>query len=199
MVNGTKKSLSIKHRNYSESPAPFRSGRYTLVVSLPKKKWIRIGSLGKRCFPQGTYLYTGSAMNSLWGRLSRHLTKRAKRNHWHIDYLLQCPEAHVKEVLIYAPTWQECDLNQRIARLAGAQTIMEGFGSSDCSFGCPAHLYYFPQAKIPALVTKDTGHVRVLFNTPQRGVAPGQSAVFYNQEGAPGEGVIKGWRARKRN
>lgn len=154
MVKGTKKSPSIKHRNYSESLAPFRSGRYTLVVSLPKKKWIRIGSLGKRCFPQGTYLYTGSAMNSLWGRLSRHLSKRAKRNHWHIDYLLQCPAAHVKEVLIYAPAWQECDLNQRISRLSGAQAIMRGFGSSDCRGGCRSHLYYFPRRNAPRATTE---------------------------------------------
>ena len=145
MVNGTKKSLSIKHRNYSESPAPFRSGRYTLVVSLPKKEWIRIGSLGKRCFPQGTYLYTGSAMNSLRGRLSRHLNNRPKRSHWHIDYFLKCPGSRVKEVFIYPPIRQECDLNQLIAKLPGAEVIVQGFGASDCASGCPAHLYYFPK------------------------------------------------------
>ena len=145
MVNGTKKSLSIKHRNYSESPAPFRSGRYTLVVSLPKKEWIRIGSLGKRCFPQGTYLYTGSAMNSLRGRLSRHLNNRPKRSDWHIDYFLKCPGSRVKEVFIYPPIRQECDLNQLIAKLPGAEVIVKGFGASDCASGCPAHLYYFPK------------------------------------------------------
>ena len=151
MVKGTKKSPSTKHRNYSESLAHFRSGRYSLVIILPKKKWIRIGSLGKICFPQGTYLYTGSAMNSLWGRLSRHLSKSPKRNHWHIDYLLQCSAARVKEVLLYAPAWQECDLNQRISRLPGAQAIMRGFGASDCTRGCPAHLYYFSRKSPPRM------------------------------------------------
>ena len=165
MVKGTKKSPSTKHRNYSESLAHFRSGCYSLVIILPKKKWIRIGSLGKICFPQGTYLYTGSAMNSLRGRLSRHLNNRPKRSHWHIDYLLQCPEAHVKEVLIYAPTWRECDLNQRISRLPGAQAIMRGFGSSDCTRGCPAHLYYFsknsPLRKV--WMVPENSRVRFLF------------------------------------
>lgn len=118
-------------------------GCYTLVISLQKKKWIHIGRLGKGYFPQGTYLYTGSARNSLRGRLSRHLSKRRKRNHWHIDYLLRCPEARMKYVLIYPPTRQECALNRRIAGLAGAEVIMKGFGASDCAFGCPAHLYYF--------------------------------------------------------
>ena len=151
MVKGTKKSPSIKHRNYPESLAPFRSGRYTLVVSLPKKKWIRIGSLGKRCFPQGTYLYTGSAMNSLWGRLSRHLNNRPKRSHWHIDYFLKCPGPRVKKVLIYPPSRQECDLNQRVGRLPGAEVIVKGFGASDCTSGCPAHLYYFPRKSPPGM------------------------------------------------
>jgi len=125
--------------------ALFWSGRYSLVISLRRKRWIRVGSLGKGCFPPGTYLYTGSALKGLWGRLSRHLRKRGKRVHWHIDYLLRCPEAQVKRVLIYPPTRQECALNQRIAALAGAQVIMKGFGASDCIFGCSAHLYYFPK------------------------------------------------------
>jgi len=120
-----------------------RPGCYTLVISLRKKKRIRIGSLGASDFPQGIYLYTGSAKNGLRSRLSHHLGKRAKRNHWHIDYLLQCPEARVKYVLIYPPTRQECALNRQIARLAGAEAIFKGFGASDCVFGCPAHLYYF--------------------------------------------------------
>ena len=126
-------------------------GCYTLIISLRRQKRICIGSLGRGCFPQGTYLYTGSARNSLRGRLSRHLIKRRKRIHWHIDYLLQCPETRVKKVLIYAPARQECDLNQRIGRLPGAEVIMKGFGASDCSFGCPSHLYYFPKKSPPRI------------------------------------------------
>ncbi len=132
-------------------------GYYTLVISLRKKKWIRVGGLGEGCFPQGTYLYTGSAMNGLRGRLSRHLRKRNKKSHWHIDYLLKCPEAYIKEVLIYAPTRQECSINQRIITLRGAKVILKGFGASDCTSRCTSHLVYFARISIKELLnaTKD--------------------------------------------
>lgn len=138
------------------APAIIRRGCYTLVISLRKKKWIHIGSLGKGCFPHGIYLYTGSAMNGLRGRLSRHLDNRPKRRHWHIDYLLMCPEARVKKVLIYPPTRQECDLNQRVGKLPGAAVILKGFGASDCAFGCPAHLYYFSKNRPPRVGRQGT-------------------------------------------
>lgn len=48
----------------------------------------------------------------------------------------------------------------------------------------------YRQAKVPALLTKENDGVRVVFDVPQRGVAPGQSAVFYNQEKVLGGGII---------
>lgn len=82
-------------------------------------------------------------MNGLIGRLSHHLSKKSKKIHWHIDYLLRCPEAHIKTVLIYpSRTRQECRLNQRIAALPGAKVIVKGFGASDCISGCASHLFY---------------------------------------------------------
>ena len=133
-------------------------GCYTLVIDLRKKNWIQVGSLGKAYFPPGTYLYTGSAMNGLRGRLSRHLRKRNKKSHWHIDYLLRCPEAYVKEVLIYAPTRQECRLNQRVTTLRGAKVILKGFGASDCISRCISHLVYFARKYSPE-------YIRQLLNT----------------------------------
>ena len=54
---------------------------------------------------------------------------------------------------------------------------------------CDVRIRY-RQPKIPALVEEENGAVRVVFDTPQRGVAPGQSAVFYGQERLLGGGVI---------
>ncbi|MFQ5682365.1 MAG: tRNA 2-thiouridine(34) synthase MnmA [Candidatus Binatia bacterium] len=48
----------------------------------------------------------------------------------------------------------------------------------------------YRQPKIPALVTKENDRLRVLFADPQRGVASGQSAVFYDEEKVLGGGTI---------
>ena len=152
------------------------SGCYSLVISLRKKKWIRVGSLGRARFPSGIYLYTGSAMNSLWGRLSRHLRKRNKKNHWHIDYLLKCPEADIKRVMIYpTATRQECSLNQRIAKFPAAKVILKRFGASDCISGCSSHLFYF--SLTPRLETLAHGSKSFLvpFHRRERAIAYGKS------------------------
>lgn len=120
-------------------------GCYTLVIGLRRKRRINVGRLGSSCFPAGAYLYTGSAMSGLARRLSRHLSKKRKKRHWHIDHLLSCREARVQELLIYPGAAQaECRHNQRIARLPGAKAVVAGFGSSDCVSGCLSHLVYFP-------------------------------------------------------
>lgn len=130
-------------------------GCYTLVISLRRKKWIQVGRSGGTCFPQGAYLYTGSAMSSLNGRLSRHLRRRNKKSHWHIDYLLKSPEAYIKKILIYpASTSKECRLNQRITSFPGAKVILKGFGASDCHSGCISHLVYFSRKYSPERVSK---------------------------------------------
>ncbi|HHT9119228.1 MAG TPA: GIY-YIG nuclease family protein [Candidatus Hypogeohydataceae bacterium YC41] len=101
---------------------------------------IQIGKLGRAFFPEGFYVYVGSAQRSLAQRLERHLRKE-KALHWHIDYLLH----HAEILSIYAQKaskeW-ECRLSRRLAGLEGARVVMRGFGSSDC--GCMSHLYFFP-------------------------------------------------------
>lgn len=120
-----------------------RPGCYTLVINLRHKKTIGVGKLGKAEFPQGTYLYTGSALNGLRSRLRRHLT-RNKKLHWHIDYLLHVRESRINEIFLYPATpGEECRQNQRIAALAGAELIVRNFGASDCKSGCPSHLLFF--------------------------------------------------------
>jgi tRNA-specific 2-thiouridylase len=54
---------------------------------------------------------------------------------------------------------------------------------------CEVRIRY-RQAKVPAFVEAENGAVRVVFDAPQRGVAPGQSAVFYKRERLLGGGVI---------
>jgi sugar fermentation stimulation protein A len=121
-------------------------GCYTLTISLRKKLSLRIGSLGRARFPSGIYLYTGSALNGLRIRLSRHLRKGNKRCHWHIDCFLKCPQACVQEIWLYPGAGRrECYVNQRVATLPGAKIFVNGFGVSDCNAGCKSHLIYFSQ------------------------------------------------------
>jgi tRNA-specific 2-thiouridylase len=48
----------------------------------------------------------------------------------------------------------------------------------------------YRQPKVPAVIEAEAGGVRVRFAAPQRGVASGQSAVFYDGERVLGGGVI---------
>jgi Uri superfamily endonuclease len=115
-------------------------GTYALVVFLRKGTSLQIGRLAIHDFPAGYYVYTGSALGGLPGRLKHHL-KPEKRLHWHIDYLLQ--QALIIQIW-YARGQDrlECTWNSIIAALPGAQCSVLGFGSSDCR--CSSHLTYFP-------------------------------------------------------
>ena len=120
-----------------------RKGVYQLHLRLDKPKRIRVGKLGIFTFPAGRYIYTGSAMNGLIGRLRRHLKKR-KKLHWHIDYLLR----HAKiETIFVLETGErvECQLNSLTLSLPNAKVIVKGFGCSDCR--CPSHLVYFGEGQ----------------------------------------------------
>ena len=109
---------------------------------------MRVGKLGVAQFPKGTYVYTGSAMGGLAARLKRHLTRK-KKIHWHIDHLLELPEARVDKVIVYPPVAdQECRQNQRIAALPGATVVLGRFGATDCKSGCKSHLFFFARKKI---------------------------------------------------
>lgn len=139
-------------------------GCYTLVISLAKTNCIQVGKLGKTWFPAGTYLYTGRAMNSLKGRLCHHLNPKPVRSHWHIDYLLRNPNAHVTAVLIYfGAARHECILNQSMASLPGAKLVMKGFGASDCAYRCASHLTYLDREIRPRHFTKK---LRSLLRSP---------------------------------
>lgn len=109
-----------------------------LRLWLPEKKQLTVGKLGTFEFPPGEYLYFGSALNGLEGRIRRHL-RRDKQQHWHIDYLT----AVASVVGVWWATGaerRECSLARAALDLEGAQMLARGFGSSDCR--CQSHLAY---------------------------------------------------------
>jgi len=106
---------------------------YQLHIRVPCPVRIQVGRLGMFNFPEGDYLYTGSARRGLVARVARHL-RREKRCRWHIDYLLTHPGVTVRHVTY--SDMAECDLN----RASGGTIPVPGFGASDCRAGCGSHL-----------------------------------------------------------
>ncbi len=118
------------------------SGSYQLYIRINKQIKLRIGALGSFIFPEGSYVYTGSAMKNLLQRVERHKSKTNKKNRWHIDYLLASPDVEIFEVKIYESRQRkECYHNQKLLRKKGTFIPVPGFGSSDCR-DCPAHLVW---------------------------------------------------------
>ncbi len=116
-----------------------KGGIYKLVIKLARDKEIKIGKLGTVVFPNGFYVYTGSAQKGFEKRINRHLSSN-KKFHWHIDYLLSY--AKIIQVLRYAGVKKdECKLNHLIAKSPDSTLVVNKFGSSDCN--CATHLYYF--------------------------------------------------------
>ena len=113
-------------------------GSYLLSGYLPETRRIAVGNLGELDFPQGFYVYVGSAMRGLLGRIRRHLRKR-KRSHWHIDALLPFLE-DVRAFPIRSSERLECAIARGLEDLARP---IPRFGASDCS--CGSHLFYLPQ------------------------------------------------------
>jgi sugar fermentation stimulation protein A len=113
-------------------------GAYQLHLFLARTARLKVGKLGEFLFPAGRYIYTGSALNGLERRLSRH-RRQEKRLRWHIDYLLRF--ARIERVAVWKTTRRlECALNGELLARAGARVVVEGFGSSDCR--CRTHLVY---------------------------------------------------------
>jgi sugar fermentation stimulation protein A len=113
------------------------SGSYMILFHIPQDVTQSVGSLGEIHFPQGHYLYIGSAKRSLSKRIERHLTK-ATPLHWHIDYL----KGHAERRLAL-PVRSSASLEHELAEAVGkiADGSIPSFGSSDCD--CPGHLFHF--------------------------------------------------------
>lgn len=122
-------------------------GVYLLKIYLAKEKDIKVGALGKNKFPAGYYFYAGTAQKNLSARIKRHYSSD-KNNHWHIDYLLA--EADLMNDYIFElPKKGECYLTDFLTG-NGADFIVDGFGSSDCS--CRSHLSYFSENEIDRII-----------------------------------------------
>ena len=111
---------------------------YCLFIHLTKDSKIKIGKLGNLDFVKGYYVYVGSALNSLEGRIKRHL-RDEKKLFWHVDYLLNSPNTEIVNVIFEdsAKKW-ECEIALEII---GKGTPVDKFGCSDCK--CTSHLIYF--------------------------------------------------------
>lgn len=113
-------------------------GTYTLVVGLAEQATVGVGALGEQTFPAGWYAYTGSAFGpGGFARIDRHheiATGERDARHWHVDYLLGETPARIESV-VRTP---EADIECAVASALGGETVVEGFGASDC--GCGSHL-----------------------------------------------------------
>jgi Uri superfamily endonuclease len=123
---------------------PDSPGSYVLVLRLTQPLAVDVGSLGRVRLPASDYVYSGSACGpgGLRARVGRHLQGHG-RQHWHIDSLRE----HAGICAIYfatTPVRLECVWSQALAALPGAQIPVRGFGASDCSAGCHAHLVALP-------------------------------------------------------
>jgi len=140
---------------------PPSKGVYTLIIRVTKPEKLNVGRFGLHYFPVVYYTYTGSALGkgttNIRRRLTRHLNRR-KKLHWHIDYLLNARSAKTIAVC-FAKTNKrmECAVSTAIKMLPRATVPIRGFGSTDCSSGCTAHLQIFiyknPVSVIRAVLT----------------------------------------------
>jgi sugar fermentation stimulation protein A len=112
-------------------------GSYLLVLHLPKDEKIMVAKLGVIWFRKGYYVYVGSAMANLSGRVNRH-QRGSGHCHWHIDYLRKVAIFH-KALPIRASDRLECSLADALSPLA--HWSVKNFGCSDCH--CPTHLFGF--------------------------------------------------------
>ena len=125
-----------------QPPLPPDPGTYALLLELPRPVCRRVGQLGAVAFDAPVYLYAGSAFGpgGLAARLRHHLG-RARRPHWHIDFLRSA--ARPSEVWTTRdPRRLECAWFRAALALRGARAV-PGFGASDCA--CPSHLVTLPR------------------------------------------------------
>ncbi|WP_299143786.1 DNA/RNA nuclease SfsA [uncultured Dialister sp.] len=124
------------------------AGDYMIVLQMEENSTITVGSLGDIRFPQGYYVYVGSARKNLDQRIAHHKALR-KGRHWHMDYL-----RNACRFTGAIPIRTKEDLEHKLAEaLSGiADWTIPGFGCTDCS--CKSHLFGFHQnpMHLPAFV-----------------------------------------------
>lgn len=117
---------------------------------------MEIGRWGRLLVTPGYYVYVGSAFGpgGVRARVARHFRK-AKRNHWHIDYL-RAAIAPVCAWCSYIPSRFEHDWARAFGQMEGVSCIT-GFGCSDCS--CDSHLFIMPTKPGGAEILRAIGGV----------------------------------------
>jgi Uri superfamily endonuclease len=128
----------VPFRNWQTGAPPRRPGCYVLWIDLETTFELAC-AVFRTLLPAGRYAYCGSARGSggIAARIGRHC-RPEKKNHWHIDYLLQV--ADVAETWWTTDeAWTEC-MAVMALKSQGGTFPMPGFGSSDCKKRCPAHL-----------------------------------------------------------
>jgi sugar fermentation stimulation protein A len=133
-------------------------GTYIILIEVPRGVRMQVGALGPLKFPQGFYAYCGSAMGGLTARINRHVRRKKKKIHWHVDYLLE--KGKIRGVMSAVTNERlECQLADGLGK---AFNNYPGFGSSDCH--CPSHLFF--SEELPVLQEKAAALFRGLL---QRG------------------------------
>ncbi len=132
------------------------SGAYCLLMHLNEDRTIKIGKLGTFNFPEGYYIYVGSAMKNLRQRIERHLRDKKKLK-WHIDYFLQY--TNINRIIVFS---SKKPLEEKIASLFElevkkhhADIIVKRFGSTDTKN--KTHLFFFSSKE---LMEKSVSNVR---------------------------------------
>ena len=115
---------------------------YQLYITVTNNITVQIGRLRRFEFPAGFYIYTGSAKRGMENRLARHLAQE-KKLRWHIDYLLNHPDASITKIEKF--TEPECEINAR----TDGEILVPGFGASDCKAKCGSHLKYMTEPNLP--------------------------------------------------
>ncbi len=131
------KEIAIASANPVDLPST--GGTYALGLHLETERQITVGALGAWLFPEGLYLYVGSAWGpgGLRARVGRHLAG-SQTLRWHIDYLRQ--QAHPVCLWLAEDTRLECAWASWFAQQASAKIIVPRFGASDCT--CTSHLVH---------------------------------------------------------
>ncbi|MGM0554757.1 MAG: GIY-YIG nuclease family protein [Myxococcota bacterium] len=116
-------------------------GLYVHVFELTEDVRVEVGALGEFEFDAGLYAYVGSAKQYLRQRVDRHM-RSDKPTRWHIDYLTTLDTARPRRALLFGlDDASECGLSAELAESEGALAPIGGFGASDCTAGCEAHLW----------------------------------------------------------
>ena len=110
-------------------------GVYALLIYNPKDQNLKIGSLGTIHFPEGYYVYIGSAQRGLRKRIERHYSSE-KNLKWHIDYFLR----YAKPIDHFSlPLPRTCEEIIAIW-MQNYFEFVKNFGSSDSH--ASSHLFY---------------------------------------------------------